>query len=178
MKIRRIDIVNFRGIRQLSWCLPPEQTFFVLIGPGDATKSTILTAVERALSDRWNITFTDTDFYNANIDNPIRIRVAVSDLPTDLLGLDELGLHVAGINAAGEWTRDAEDGTDKCVIVELLIEADLEPQWTIYRPGDGEGEDEEQHPLKARHRARFGAFRVDERVEPICAGRACPRWGS
>lgn len=52
MKIRRIDIENFRGIRRLSWRLPDDQTFFVLIGPGDATKSTILTALERGLSDR------------------------------------------------------------------------------------------------------------------------------
>lgn len=176
MKIRRIDIENFRGVRTLSWRLPADQTFYVLIGPGDATKSTILTAIERALSDRWNITFTDTDFYDADIDKPIRIRVAVSDLPKNLLGLDELGLHLAGIDTLGDWTHDAVDGTDKCVIVELLVEADLEPQWTIYRPGqiddpqggqhgDVEPQAEPQHPLLTRHRAYFGAFRVDERVD-------------
>ena len=90
MKIRRLDVSNFRGIRALSWRLPPDQSFFVLIGPGDATKSTILTAIERGLSDRWNITFVDTDFFHANVDEPIRIRVAVTDLPPDLLGIDEL----------------------------------------------------------------------------------------
>ncbi|MCL8026461.1 ATP-dependent nuclease [Nocardioides bruguierae] len=163
MQIRRIDIENFRGVRELSWRLPADQTFYVLIGPGDATKSTILTALERALSDRWNITFTDTDFYDANIDTPIRIRVAVTDLPPDLLAIDELGLHLAGIDKDGDWSHDAADGHDKCVIVELLVDADLEPQWTLYRPDADEGE--EQHTLKTRHRARFGAFRVDERVD-------------
>lgn len=163
MRIRRIDIQNFRGVKVLSWRLPTDQTFFVLIGPGDATKSTILTAIERGLSDRWNITFNDTDFHNGNIEDPIRILVAVSELPADLLGLDELGLHLAGIDASGDWTHDAKDGFEACVIVELRIDADLEPRWTVYRP-DADTE-EQPHPLKARHRARFGAFRVDERVD-------------
>jgi len=163
MQIRRIDIENFRGVHRLSWRLPADQTFFVLIGPGDATKSTILTAIERGLSDRWNITFTDTDFYNGGIDEPIRIRIAVSDLPTDLLALDELGLHLAGIDNEGNWSHDPSEGDEDCIIVELQVDADLEPQWTAYRP-DAEG-DEEPHVLKARHRARFGAFRVDERID-------------
>ena len=79
MKIRRIDIENFRGVNKLSWRLPADQAFFVLIGPGDATKSTILTAIERGLSERWNITFSDTDFHHANIDNPIWPAAVISD---------------------------------------------------------------------------------------------------
>lgn len=162
MKIRRLDVDNFRGIRALSWRLPVDQGFFALIGPGDATKSTILTAIERGLSDRWNIVFIDTDFYKGDTAEPIRIRIALSDLPPDLLSIDELGLHLAGIDAAGDWTHDPEeDGYEPCVIVELRVEADLEPQWVTFRPGG----DDEQVTLKARHRARFGAFRVDERVD-------------
>jgi len=162
VKIRRIDIDNFRGVRRLSWCLPADQTFFVLIGPGDATKSTILTALERGLSDRWNITFTDTDFYRGDLDEPIRVRIALTDVPQDLLGIEDLGLHLAGINAAGEWRHDPEEGFEECVIVELRVGADLEPEWVSYRP---DAEDEERHALRARHRSRFGAFRVDERVD-------------
>lgn len=163
MKIRRIDIENFRGVRRLSWRLPDDQTFFVLIGPGDATKSTILTALERGLSDRWNITFTDTDFYRGELDEPIRIRIAMTGLPQDLLGVEDLGLHLAGINAAGEWCHDPEGGFEECVIVELRVDADLEPEWVAYRPDADD--DEERHVLRARHRSRFGAFRVDERVD-------------
>lgn len=163
MKVRRIDIENFRGIRRLSWSLPADQTFFVLIGPGDATKSTILTALERGLSDRWNITFTDTDFYRGELDEPIRIRIAMTGVPQDLLGVEDLGLHLAGINPAGEWSHDPEDGLEECVIVELRVDADLEPEWVAYRPDADD--DEERHVLRARHRSRFGAFRVDERVD-------------
>lgn len=163
MKIRRIDVSNFRGIKEMSWRLPIDKTFFVLIGPGDATKSTILTAVERGLSDRWNIAFSDTDFHHCNIDNPIVIRIAVGELPADLLALDELGLHLAGIDADGNWSHDPMDDDEKCVIVELRVEGDLEPQWTVFRPEPEE--DEAAHVLKARHRTRFGAFRIDERVD-------------
>ena len=163
MKIRRIDIENFRGIRRLSWSLPADQTFFVLIGPGNATKSTVLTALERGLSDRWNIMFTDTDFYRGELDEPIRIRIAMTGVPQDLLGVDDLGLHLSGINAAGEWCHDPEDGFEACVIVELRVDADLEPEWVAYRPNAED--DEERHVLRARHRSRFGAFRVDERVD-------------
>jgi len=163
MKIRRVDVSNFRGINDMTWRLPSEQTFFVLIGPGDATKSTILTAVERGLSDRWNIAFSDTDFHHCNIDAPIVIRIAVGELPTDLLSLDELGLHLAGIDGEGNWFHDPQDDHEKVVIVELRVDGDLEPQWTLFRPNAEEGE--EAHVLKARHRTRFGAFRVDERVD-------------
>ncbi|UFU06320.1 ATP-dependent nuclease [Ruania halotolerans] len=163
MKIRRIDIENFRGIRRLSWSLPVDQTFFVLIGPGDARKSTILTALERGLSDRWNITFTDTDFYRGELSEPIRIRIAMTAIPQDLLGVEDLGLHLAGINAVGEWSHDPEDGFEECVIVELRVDADLEPEWVAYRPDADD--DEERHVLRARHRSRFGTFRVDERVD-------------
>src|SRR3546814_16233227 len=63
---------------------------------------------------------------------------------------------------SGNWSHDAADSDDKCVIVELVVDADLEPRWTVFRPDAEEGE--EQHSMKTRHRARFGAFRIDERV--------------
>src|SRR3546814_4824843 len=126
MKIRRIDIENFRGVRELSWRLPADQTFCVLIGPGDGTKSTILTAVERALSDRWNITFADTDFHHGDIENPIRIRVAVSDLPADLLAIDEVGLHLAepvdGEKRSAEHTSELKSRMRRAYAVVCLIQ--------------------------------------------------------
>src|SRR3546814_16219760 len=96
MKIRRIDIENFRGVRELSWRLPADQTFCVLIGPGAGTKSTLLTAVERALSDRWNITFADTDLTHGDTENPIRIRCAVCHLQADLFAINNEHQHRIG----------------------------------------------------------------------------------
>lgn len=167
MRIRRIDIENFRGIKRASWRLPKDQTFFALIGPGDSTKTTLLTALERALHDRAGMTFADTDFYGAVVDEPIRIRVAVDDLPDELIAMDAFGAFLAGLDDAGEWSHDPIAESERCIIVELLVEADLEPVWQSYRPplGGGENADEEPHPVRARHRARMTAYRIDDRVD-------------
>jgi putative ATP-dependent endonuclease of OLD family len=159
MRIRRLDIENFRGIRELSWVLP-RQDFFALVGPGDATKSTVLTAIERGLSDRWNISFQDTDFYDADIDSPISIRLAVSDLTDELLSMDAFGRHLCGFNTAGNIVHDPDDRSEPCVVVELRVESDLEPQWLYWRPGDTSTE-----AIRASLRAKFGMYRVDERVD-------------
>lgn len=159
MRIRRLDIEHFRGIEHLSWVVP-DQSFFALVGPGDATKSTILTAIERCLSDRWNIAFQDTDFYNADVSVPISLRITVANLPDGLLALDEFGRYLCGIDGDGRLSHDPEDGAEPCVVAELRVDSDLEPQWLFWRP-----DDPDRHALKASLRAQFGVYRVDERVD-------------
>jgi hypothetical protein len=51
MRVRRVEISHFRGIKSLTWSIAADQHFVALIGPGDATKTTILTAVQRELGD-------------------------------------------------------------------------------------------------------------------------------
>ena len=160
MRIRRIDISHFRGIESCAWVLRPDQRFVSLIGPGDATKSTVLTAIERCLTDRWRVEFRDTDFFNADVTVPIVIRIAVDDLTEDLMSLDAFGSMLCGINSDGQLTHDPADAEDACVAIELRVEDDLEPQWTAVRPGDTEG-----RPVKSSLRSRFGVYRVDERVD-------------
>lgn len=170
MRIRRIDIENFRGIKAASWRLTKDRSFSALIGPGDSTKTTLLTAIDRALHDRAGMTFTDTDFHDADVARAIRIRVAVGDLPDEFIAMDAFGAFLAGIDEAGDWTHDPVDAADRCVIVELLVEADLEPIWQSYRPpvagsnGDDE-QDEVASPIRARHRARMAAYRIDDRID-------------
>lgn len=165
MRIRRVDIENFRGIRSASWRLPPDRRFFVLIGPGDSTKTTVLSAIERALHDRAGLSMLDTDFYAARVDDPIRIRIAIDDLPDELIAMDAFGGFLCGINDEGEWSHDPVDDSQRCVVVEFLVEADLEPVWQSYRPPvDGLDYDDPQ-PIRARHRARMTAYRIDDRVD-------------
>ena len=161
MRIRRVDIKNFRGIKNLSWLLPGDQGFLCLIGPGDSTKSTILEAIHYALSDRWSIPFADTDFYGANIDEPIVIRVTLTELPDDVVHSNVLGFELSGINADGALLHDPEDGSETCLVVQLKIDRNLEPQWTIYREGGSEPET----PLRSGTRRKFSAFKVDERID-------------
>ena len=62
MKIRKIDVLNFRGIKHLEWKLPDQQVF-CLIGKGDSAKTTILEAIRCTFSPQWNLPFNDSDFH-------------------------------------------------------------------------------------------------------------------
>jgi predicted ATP-dependent endonuclease of OLD family len=59
-RIRKIEIQNFRGIKELAWL--PSAGINCLIGPGDSGKSSILDAVDYCVGTRRNIQFTDADF--------------------------------------------------------------------------------------------------------------------
>jgi putative ATP-dependent endonuclease of OLD family len=165
LRIRRIDIENFRGIKSASWRLPADRRFFALLGPGDSTKTTVLSAIERTLHDRAGLSILDIDFHDSKIDDPIRIRVAIDDLPDELIAMDAFGGFLAGIDEDSELSHDPADDSQRCVVVEFLVEADLEPVWQSYRPPvDGEEEDVPT-PIRARHRALMTAYRIDDRVD-------------
>ena len=83
MQIRHVRIENFRGIRNLNWLLGAR--IVCLIGPNDSTKTTILDAIELALSARSNIQLGDVDFHNGDIDKPILINVTVTEFPNELI---------------------------------------------------------------------------------------------
>ncbi len=165
MRIRRIDIENFRGIRSASWPIPTNRHFFALIGPGDSTKTTVLSAVDWALHDRYGLSVLDTDFYACDIEAPIRIRVAIDQLPDELIALDAFGTFLAGIDETGEWSHDPSDALERCVIIEFRVENDLDPVWQSFRPPLPGGEESEPVPIRAKHRARISAYRIDDRVD-------------
>jgi putative ATP-dependent endonuclease of the OLD family len=161
VRIRRVDIENFRGIDALTWLIPADQDFICLIGPGDSTKSTILEAINIALSDRWSLALSDTDFHKADISAPINIRVTLIDLPDDIIRNDALGFELSGIKPDGTLIHDPEDGSDTCIVVQLQVDKDLDPQWTVYREGGAEP----PTPLRSGMRRKFSAFKVDERID-------------
>lgn len=161
MRIRRVDIENFRGIDTLTWLVPSDQGFVCLIGPGDSTKSTILEAINITLSDRWSLTLSDTDFYNADIGEPISIRVTLTDLPDDIIRNDVLGFELSGIKPDGTLLHDPEDDSETCIVVQLRVDKDLEPEWTLYR----EGASETPTPLRSGMRRKFSAFKLDDRID-------------
>ena len=155
MRIRRIDIENFRGIKSASWRLPKDQSFVALVGPGDSTKTTLITAIERALHDRAGMLFSRhrllrrgrrlTQFVSASLfatcrtsSSPWTPSAAFSPASTT--------------QATGPMTRPTKPtgvSSSNCV-----VEADLEPVWQSYRPPLDEGDepDEIPTPIRARHR--------------------------
>lgn len=161
MRIRRVEVENYHGIRKLDWRIPADKKFICLVGPGDSCKSTILDAIYLALGERWSLSLTDTDFYNANAEDPIVIRVALIDLPTDIKSHMQLGMNLCGIGANGEWTHDPTDDCEPCVIVQLRIDKDMEPVWSAYRPDDPGPFD----TIGAGARRKLSVFRVDSRID-------------
>ena len=77
MRIKHVEIRNFRGIKSLSWHV--KGNFNCIIGPGDTCKTTILTALDHALSPRSNLTFDDPDFFDQDVNQSIVIQVTLTN---------------------------------------------------------------------------------------------------
>ena len=129
MRIRRVQIDRFRGIKSLDWSVDGD--FVCLIGAGDSTKTTILDAIEVALLPRWSFQFDDTDFFDANTSEPITILLTIGDLPNELKSDAKLGLHTRGWSPAGELHDEPAEGDELVLSVRLLVDESLEPAWTV-----------------------------------------------
>lgn len=159
MKIRRLTIERFRGVKSLDWHLPTDQRLITLIGPGDTGKSTILEAIHFLLGDRWNIPFDDTDFYGVDVTQPIQIKAVLTDLPEALLKESAFGLWLSGLDDAGELHQDPEDDLEPCLVVRLSVDETLEQKWAVERV-DGDSQ-----PLTSAQRGHFSTFKVDDRTD-------------
>lgn len=159
MKIRRLIIERFRGIKSLDWTLPMDQRLITIIGPGDTGKSTILDAIHYLLGGRWNIPFADTDFFGVDVSEPIVIKAVLSDLPNESMRDSGFGLSLSGLDGSGGLHQDPEDGLESCLIVKLTVDETLEPLWTVERV-DGDS----QH-LSWAQRSPLSTFSVDDRTD-------------
>ncbi len=129
-RIRRVEIANFRGIENLSWC--PSPGINCLIGPGDSGKSTILDAIDLCLGARRNAQFSDTDFYGLDITNPISITLTLGELDSSMMSLDGYGLFLRGYFSELDVVEDEpEHGAEVVLSLNLTVASDLEPSWTL-----------------------------------------------
>jgi putative ATP-dependent endonuclease of OLD family len=159
MRLRRLEIENFRGVRSLDWKHIADTA--ALVGPGDSGKSTILAAIERVLSPKWNVAFDDTDFWDLHTDAPIVIRATITDLAPSFYRDSKFGLLLHGFDKdTGEAVRASGDEREgHALVVELRVDASLEPVWVVI---DAEGE---KHPFLARDREALGMIRVGGYVD-------------
>ena len=129
-QIRKLDVQNFRSIRNLSWF--PTPGINCLVGPGDSGKSTILDAIDLCLGARHTIQFTDADFTDLAVDAPIEITITLGALSDRLKTLDAYGLFLRGFDAAsGKIEDEPETGLETVLSLRLTVGADLEPLWTL-----------------------------------------------
>ena len=152
MQIRKISISHFRGIRNLEWC--PDVALCFVIGPGDSGKSTILDAIEAALSSRW-FSFVESDFFGADTVQPIQIEVTVGELPDVLMSDERLGLFIRGWTGT-EIHDEPEDEDEPVITVRLSVDATMEPVWEAYCDRS-----ETSRYLSNRERSHFGLTRLN-----------------
>jgi putative ATP-dependent endonuclease of the OLD family len=134
LRIIRVEIVNFRGIKQLSWHSTPGTN--CLVGPGDSGKTSILDAIELAFAPRNGVTFDDTDFYAVDPKaNPIAITVTIGDLPPEFLKEDRYGQYLRGWDETTKRLEDEPDearGLEDVLSVRLTVDHTLEAEWTLF----------------------------------------------
>lgn len=166
MRLRKLTIRNYRGIKNCDWDL--DANFVALVGPGDSTKTTILDALGLVLTSRYNVTFTDADFHDCDASVQIVIEAVVVDLPTSLIEERAHGKNRSGIYADGTLEHDPieADGVAECLILRLTVDATLEPVWEVVRPGEPEGD-----RITAAQRGQLGFFRIGDFVDQHL------RWG-
>ena len=98
MKIRKIEVDRFRGIQKLDWDV--RDYFICLVGPCESTKSTILDAIDLALSTRWNVQFDDTDLHHGNTDQPT-IKITIGEIPDEIKSDEKYGLFAQDLPSEG-----------------------------------------------------------------------------
>lgn len=131
MKIRKIKIKNFRGVKELEWNLP-NANIFCLIGKGDSSKSTILEAIRYAFYPQWNLTLVDSDFYQCKVTDSILIEITIGDLSEQFCSLDKYGHYLRGWDAKNRILVDEpEDHLESVLTVRLTVDKDLEPKWVV-----------------------------------------------
>lgn len=152
MQIRHLRVSNFRGVSTLDW--KPGHHFCCLIGPGDSGKSTVLDAIEAALSSRW-FSFTEPDFFGCNTTNPIGIEVTVGELSKSLKSDERFGLYIRGWTSTGTLRDEPEDDDEAVLTIRLTVDATMEPVWELVcdRIDDA-------RTLSNRDRALFGLVRL------------------
>jgi energy-coupling factor transporter ATP-binding protein EcfA2 len=159
VRLRRLEIENFRGVKSLDWRHIAETA--ALVGPGDSGKSTILDAIERVLSPKWIVPFDDTDFWDLNTDAAIVIRATMTDLAPSFYRDSKFGLLLHGFDKDKSEAVPAsgDEEEENALVVELRVDASLEPVWSVL---DAEGE---KHPFMARDREALGMLRVGGYVD-------------
>ncbi|MES2999468.1 MAG: AAA family ATPase [Pseudomonadota bacterium] len=131
MKIRKITVKNFRGVKELDWSLPTAG-IFCFVGRGDSAKSTILEAIRYVFYPQWNLVLSDSDFYQCKVENSIVIEVTIGDLIEEFCSLSRYGHYLRGWDLATlELADEPDDHLERVITVRLAVEKDLEPKWGV-----------------------------------------------
>lgn len=133
MRITNLEIANFKGIKNAFITFPKDARVVCLIGAGDSTKSTILQAIEWILWPSWNLSASDSDFFECDTSSSIVLRGTFTELPEKLLSEDKFGLYLRKADVPLKEGENDEpvDGSTICLTIQLTIDGSLEPKWEV-----------------------------------------------
>jgi hypothetical protein len=84
------------------------------------------------LGARRNAAFTDADFYNLNVDDPISIVITVGELDDSQKNFESYGLYLRGFNKeTGEVEDEPRADLETVLTIKLEVQSDLEPSWCL-----------------------------------------------
>jgi hypothetical protein len=151
MRIVFVEIHNFRGIKKLAWA--PAATVNCLIGPGDSTKTTILDAIELTLNPKPYLLADDSDFYDLDFNQQIKIIVTLAGLSPEFRSDDRYGMYLRGWKAQEAKIEDEPgDGLEDALSIRVVIDKSLEARWSIFN--DRIDESESDPPTKMQSKSR------------------------
>jgi len=163
MRIKHVEVRNFRGIKSLSWKV--KGNFNCIVGSGDTCKTTILTAMDFALSPRSGMSFYDSDFFNQDVSVDIVIQITLADWDEEQPDIrrffqeSKFAQYKCGIADTGPLPEPGPEGP-VALSVSLRVDESLEPKWSVVK-GRDEGEDQDRKPIYAADRALLGLSRID-----------------
>jgi hypothetical protein len=158
MRLCHLKIERFRGINLLEWTVKGD--FLCFIGPGDATKSTILDAVELALSARRDHAFDDSDFYESDTSQSIIITATLTQLPEAMLSDSKFGREIRGWSEDSGLRDEPGEHDEPALSIRLTVDASLEPEWTVYNERTAE-----PRYMMARDRQAIGLMRLGASID-------------
>lgn len=136
MRLHELNIKNFRGLKDCTLRLADNSPVACLIGPGDAGKSTILTAIEWAFWPRYSLSVGDVDFYGCDTSEPIIIDATFSGFPDELIKESKYALYQRCIPDLADGFNEDDDpktGEPTTLTIRLEIDETLEPLWSIVK---------------------------------------------
>ncbi|MBF4209232.1 hypothetical protein EI533_16000 [Pseudomonas donghuensis] len=97
-------------------------------------------AIRFVFYPQWNLTLSDYDFHQSNIEEPIIIEATLGELSDDFCSLNKYGHHLRGWDCDTlELLDEPDDHLEQVLTVRLTVEKDLEPQWVVLSERNPEG---------------------------------------
>ena len=161
IRIRKVKIQNFRGIKFLEW--HPSPGVNCLVGPGDSGKSSVLDAIDWCLGSYRSLPISDADFNNLDTTREISIEVTLGNLSENLLDLTTYGNFLRGIHADGTLEDEPAQGLETVITLRFSVGDDLEPNWTLVSERAEEAEIERN--LRWKDRLAISPIRLGVRAD-------------